>query len=88
MFHNLYDIIKEFKRQSIYLNLSIYLSIYLPIYLYLSISFYKKSINQSINQSIYLSRYNLEQNDDDPLSEAVVEEIRHADAMDIIRSGG
>ena len=30
-------------------------------------------------------RYNLEQNDDDPLSEAVVEEIRHADAMDIIR---
>ena len=36
---------------------------------------------------MYVLRYNLEHNDDDPLSEAVVEEIRHADTMDIIRFG-
>ena len=30
-------------------------------------------------------RYNIDNNDDDPLSEQVVEEIRHADAIKDIR---
>ena len=31
------------------------------------------------------TRYNIDNTDDDPLSEQVVEEIRHADAMEVIR---